>query len=136
MRVFSQIILFLLLVTLLGLVVSKYVHLEPSGNENASEHYKDYVGEFTALIEKEISRNSAASKPVVKISDIVENKNELSIAYNLSFDEKFADGESTNRNTRAWALLKRDSPAMQWKLYKLRDAHQTVRFNKGSVVGS
>ena len=88
------------------------------------------------LIEHELSKNIAASEGNVKIRQITETENELSIHYEISYTENFKDGEKITRTGRGWALMRKDSSGTQWKLYRLRDPSQTLHFNKGTVVGS
>lgn len=40
------------------------------------------------------------------------------------------------RASKGQALLRKDRTGTEWKLFRIRDASQTLRFNKGMRIGS
>lgn len=106
--------------------------------ETKSSRFNEFEKAFYRLAEIELSRNKDASKPEVKIIQILEGKNELKIKYSLKYNESFSDGEFIQRHTTGTALLKKNlsSSEEEWVLDGLEDANQTMIFKRGSKLGS
>lgn len=101
-----------------------------------TQTYKDYQQGFIALIEKQISENKHAARPVVKIREMFETENELRIKYDYSFSEHYADGEEVMRHSSGEALLIKNSSGTHWVLRKVADLHEKLNFKKGVRVGT
>ncbi len=103
-----------------------------------SKRFNEFEKAFYRLAEVELSRNKEASKPEVKIIQILEGKNELKIKYSLKYNESFSDGEFIERHTIGTALLKKNlsSSEEEWVLDGIEGANQSMIFKRGSKLGS
>lgn len=135
-RHLPQIILAAIFISLFSVVFIQCAHRKAERIQADTKLFNEYRNGFIALIEKELSHNNSASKPQVSIREITQSRNELSIAYDVTYSEIFKDGEKIDRASTGWAVLKKDKNDEQWVLYKVRDARQSMRFNKGSQIGS
>lgn len=103
--------------------------------DKESQLFKEYHKDFSALIEKEISKNSIASRPLVKVLEITESSRELKIKFNYTFVEKDNKGETVDHFSSGIASLVKNKEGTQWVLKRMQDLRETMKFSKGIVLG-